>query len=273
MLTFSSFLKKLKISIDFLIKKDKLSNYAFIQLNEHLFYQMTHRKNMEFETIITHNDLDGIVSAAICSYVFGIDRIKFAGPNDIANADITITSNDIVCDLPYPLECGLWFDHHEGNLEELRYRNIDANEIPGKFDLKPSCARVVYDYFREQQPLPEYFEELVRETDIIDSFEYVSLDDWQKETPAKIIDSTIRLQTEQYKQKMNYLKKLVFLLRDNPIQQVIQSDEIQERYQYYLQEEQNILQILRQNSSFLKQDENQEMIILDFSGFSRPPRI
>ncbi|NOZ60253.1 MAG: hypothetical protein GXO74_01090 [Calditrichaeota bacterium] len=228
---------------------------------------------MEFDSIITHNDLDGIVSAAICSSVFGIDRIKFAGPNNIANAEITITSNDIVCDLPYPLECGLWFDHHEGNLEELRYRNIDVDDIPGKFDLQPSCARVIFNYFNEQRDLPEYFDELVRETDIIDSFQYASLEDWQRETPAKIIDSTIRLQTEPYKQKLNYLRKLIFLLRDNPIQQVIEFDEILQRYQNYLQEEENILQIIRRNSNFLEQDKSREIIILDLSGFSRPPRI
>jgi len=231
------------------------------------------KKIMEFQSIITHNDFDGIVCAAICSQALGIDRIKFAGPNDIANAEITISNEDIVCDLPFPLECGLWFDHHEGNLEELRYRNINVEEIPGKFDLQPSCARVVYNYFRNKHTLPDYFEQLVQEADIIDSFQYTSLEDWQKETPAKIIDSTIRLQSEQYKQKMNYLRNLVFLLRDNPIQQVIGFDEIQRRYQNYLQEEKNILQIIRQNSNFLEQDKKSEMIILDFSGFSRPPRI
>ncbi len=228
---------------------------------------------MEYETIITHNDFDGIVSAAICSKVFGIERVKFAGPNDIANAEITITSNDIVCDLPYPLECGLWFDHHEGNIEELRYRNIDWRTIPGKFDLAPSCARVVYNYFLEKNDLPAHFDSLVRETDIIDAFQYDSIDDWRRETAAKIIDSTIRLQHEQFKQKQKYLINLVFLLRDHPLEEVVKFEQIQSRYQTYQQEEKEMLQVIRINSGFLEQDKNKEMVILDFSEFSRPPRI
>lgn len=84
-----------------------------------------------YESIITHNDFDGVVSTVICSYVFKIDLIKFAGPSTISRAQITITEDDIVCDLPYPLKCGLWFDHHEGNLQELHYRNIDPVSIDG----------------------------------------------------------------------------------------------------------------------------------------------
>ena len=67
---------------------------------------------MNIERIITHNDFDGVVSAALCSAAFGCDRFVFTGPNAIARAEISITTDDAVCDLPYPLECGAWFDHN-----------------------------------------------------------------------------------------------------------------------------------------------------------------
>ena len=99
---------------------------------------------MVFEKIVTHNDFDGIVSAAVCARALGVGKILFAGPMTILRSQITITEKDVVCDLPYPLQCGLWFDHHEGNLQELEYRKIDPRSIPGRFGLKLSCSRVVF---------------------------------------------------------------------------------------------------------------------------------
>ena len=43
---------------------------------------------MEYERIITHNDFDGAASAAICAYMFDLDRFVFAGPNTIIRSEI-----------------------------------------------------------------------------------------------------------------------------------------------------------------------------------------
>lgn len=224
-----------------------------------------------YESIITHNDFDGVVSAALCSYVFKINKIMFAGPSNIARADLMITPQDIVCDLPYPLDCGLWFDHHEGNLQELQYRNIDLEDISGKFDLQPSCARVILNYFVEKKlRFPDYFLQLVEETDIIDSFDYHSVEDWRKETPAKIIDATIRSRIGDHREKRTYLRNLVFWLRDNPVSVVVDKGDIQSRYQQYLDEEQEMIALIKDNSYFLTTDSEQELVVLDFTNFNRP---
>lgn len=223
-----------------------------------------------YQSIITHNDFDGVVSAALCSYIFNIDRIYFAGPSNIARADLTITKNDIVCDLPFPLECGLWFDHHEGNWQELQYRNIDPNSIKGKFDLQPSCARVIFNFFKDEQKLPDYFAPLVNETDKIDSFDYQSVAEWRTETPGKIIDATIRSRSGDAKEKRGYLKRLVQWLRGNPAEQVAKNQEVADRYKDYLSEENEMLKTIEQNCYFLSQDEHKEIIILDFTNFNRP---
>ncbi|HDP99367.1 MAG TPA: hypothetical protein ENN22_09315 [bacterium] len=226
---------------------------------------------MGYQSIITHNDFDGVASAAICSFVFKIDLIKFSGPNTIANAEITITENDIVCDLPYPLICGLWFDHHEGNLHELKFRNIDPESIPGKFDIQPSCARVVFDYFSGQVQFPEYFKTLVDETDIIDSFNYQSIDDWRKQTPAKIIDATIRLRNSQLHDKRRYLKMLALEMQHRPLSVIAENEAVQQYYQQYLDEEKEMLELIRRNSEFVAADKQREIIVLDLTGFNRPP--
>lgn len=226
-----------------------------------------------YKSIITHNDFDGVVSAAICSYVFRINLIKFTGPSTISRAQITITEDDIVCDLPYPLECGLWFDHHEGNLHELQYRNIDPASIDGKFELKPSCARVIFDYFKKNQQLPQYFKTLVAEADIIDAFDYKSIEDWRRETPGKIIDATIKIKYESPRDKNAYLKQLVHWLRDNSLTEVARYPEITEKYQIFQEEEKNILKIIEPSASFLPEDVNQEIIVLDLTSYNRRPYI
>ncbi len=227
-----------------------------------------------YESIITHNDFDGVVSAALCSYIFKIEKIKFAGPNTIARAQIPITEDDIVCDLPYPLECGMWFDHHEGNLQELNYRNIDPATIEGSFDPQPSCARVIYNYFtKRDHNFPDFFAVLVDETDIIDSFDYNSIEDWRRETFGKIIDATLKTRFEDSKSKNNYLRSLVILLRDNPLEMVAQKSQIREKYDQFKNEETEMLQLIENNSMFLPQDKNKEIIIIDLTGFSRRPHI
>src|SRR4030043_1978836 len=169
---------------------------------------------VSYEKIVTHNDFDGIVSAALCTQALGVGKILFAGPLTILRSQITITEKDVVCDLPYPLQCGLWFDHHEGNLQELDYRKIEPKSIPGRFDLKPSCSRVVYEYFSEQGELPSSFLQGVEEADVIDSFSYSSIEDWRRETPGRVIDLTLKAPFPSAEDQASYMRNLVQQLRD-----------------------------------------------------------
>lgn len=227
-----------------------------------------------YEKIITHNDFDGLASAAICSFFYEVDFIQFAGPNSIANAQISIGDNDIVCDLPYPLSCGRWFDHHEGNIEELKYRNIDPATIPGHSDLQPSCARVCFNFLSKQKRLPAHFTDLVAEADMIDSFDYQSIEDWRRETPGKIIDAAIRVKGNfNQRQKHNLMREWIYLLRDRAIAEVAQTPSIQSLYQQYLNEEAEMLKLIRQNANFHPHDTNQEIIILDFIHYKWRPSI
>src|SRR5512136_2970382 len=166
--------------------------------------------NLEgYDKIVTHNDFDGIVSASLCSRVLKIQKVIFAGPRAITRSQITITEKDVVCDLPYPLQCGLWFDHHEGNLQELTLRKIDPQAIPGRFDLKPSCSRVVFEYLSEREDLPAYFLQTVEEADVIDSFSYSSIEDWRTETPGRVIDLTLKVSFQSANDQSSYMRNLV----------------------------------------------------------------
>ena len=227
----------------------------------------------EYEKIVTHNDFDGIISASLCAWALKIERILFAGPLTINKSQITITERDVVCDLPYPLQCGLWFDHHEGNLQELEYRRIDARSIPGRFDLKPSCSRVVFEYFSEQIKLPSFFLQAVEEADIIDGFSYSSIEDWRKETPGKVIDLTLKNRFSSAEDQAAYMRNLVQQLRDRPIGEVSYLSFVQKQLKQYREEEGRMLRIIQDSSFFLEQDEQKEVVVIDLTQHRRRPHL
>jgi hypothetical protein len=226
-----------------------------------------------YEKIITHNDFDGIVSASLCAWVLKVERIFFAGPLTITKSQITITEKDVVCDLPYPLLCGLWFDHHEGNVQELEYRKIDPKSIPGRFDLKPSCSRVIYEYFSEQTELPSYFLQVVEEADIIDSFSYSTIEDWRKETPGKVIDFTLKARFLSSEDQSSYMRNLVQQLRDRSIEAVSNLSFVQKQLRQYREEEGQMFRIIQASSNFLEQDKQREVIVIDLTQHRRRPHL
>jgi len=227
----------------------------------------------EYDKIVTHHDFDGIVSAALCGWALKIGRVLFAGPLSVTKGQITITERDVVCDLPYPLQCGLWFDHHEGNLQEVGYRGIDSKTIPGRFDLKPSCSRVVYDYFSGQMELPHYFLQAVEEADVIDSFAYTSMDDWRKETPGKVIDLTLKIRFPSAEDQASYMRNLVQQLRDRLLEEVAALSFVQKHLNQYREEEGRMLRIIQDASYFLEQDEGREMVVIDLTPHRRRPHL
>ena len=226
-----------------------------------------------YEKIVTHNDFDGIVSASICAWALKVERVFFTGPLAIARSQITITERDVVCDLPYPLQCGLWFDHHEGNLQELEYRKIDPKTIPGRFDLKPSCARVVFEYFRERDELPSHFLWAVEAADLIDSFGYTSMEDWRKETPGKVIELTLKVRFPSAEDQTSYMRNLVQQLRDRTLEEVSRLAFVQKKFAQYREEETRMLHLLREGSSFLDQDQRRELVVVDLTEHRRRPHL
>lgn len=230
-------------------------------------------KGGEYEKIVTHNDFDGIVSASLCSWVLKIQKVIFTGPLTIARSQITITEKDVVCDLPYPLQCGLWFDHHEGNLQELTLRKIDPKSVPGRFDLKPSCSRVVYEYFSEKEELPSYFLKAVEEADVIDSFSFSSIEDWRKETPGRVIDLTLKVPFASVEDQASYMRNLVQQLRDRSIEEVSHLDFVQKWLKKYRDEEERMLRTIRDASYFIKQDEKKEVVVIDLTPYQRRPHL
>ncbi|MCU0639908.1 MAG: hypothetical protein MUF59_08570 [Candidatus Krumholzibacteria bacterium] len=228
----------------------------------------------DIERIVTHNDFDGIVSAALLSKALGCDSFLFTGPGAVSNSTVTIGIRDAVCDLPYPLECGLWFDHHAGNLDVVKLRGIDPETIPGRFDTKPSCARVILGHLTGLGlALPGFYEETVAETDTIDSFDYRSVEEWRRETPGKLVDMSLKARVGTRSDHFDYLDYLAGRVRDNPLAAIAAEDEVLARIREYRGEEEKMSALLKDGASFLEGDRNGELVVVDLTHHKREPRV
>ncbi|MCF7920963.1 MAG: DHH family phosphoesterase [Candidatus Cloacimonetes bacterium] len=220
--------------------------------------------------IYTHCDFDGAASAALVSFITGMEIFKFATPDNIRQQGVN--GEDIVCDLPYISGCHLWFDHHSSNLQEVRDRGLNPDNLPGKAVVAPSAAQVIYDYYREQQDFPAYLQELVCATNIIDTMGYKSIAEWLEPAPWNIINETININSESFPAMCHHLNWLTLELRQKSMAEIVKSEKILQRYEQNLAARERELDYIRKIYSFLPEDTEQKMLVLDCSELSYVPK-
>ena len=178
---------------------------------------------------------------------------------------------DIICDLPYPLQCGMWFDHHAANFDDFELRGLDQTEVPGLRKVAPSCARVILDYFSGEFEIDPELEQIASEADIIDTFGWESIDDWRAETPAKRLDAAIKTREDSFKGRREFLRWLCRSLMDMSLEDVAASDEVAMRADSFRADEERMLEFIGKQMKFL--GTNKEIILLDFSEHTRKARV
>lgn len=195
--------------------------------------------------LVTRGDLDGLTSAIIITMKETIDEITLVHPQDITDKRVKITKDDVLANVPYHPDAGIWFDHH---------LLTDSNEKPpeqfqGRYAVAPSAARLVYDYYLERDPGDEKLKELatlVEETDRLDSAQLTPTD---VEDPrgyillGYTIDSRSGLGAFT-----DYFKKLVEWLKTMPIDEVLAQPEVAQRIERLRRDQEEFKQLLQRNS-------------------------
>ncbi len=226
-----------------------------------------------FRRVVTHTDFDGAVCAALCSHAEGIDVFQFTGPGSILNMGLGIGPEDIVCDLPHHPAAGLWFDHHVGNLEDYRLKGGSINDIQGSFSEEKSCARVVYNYYKDLVEFPLFMEETVNQADVIDSFDYQGLDDWRTKTPSRIVSDSMKALFDTRRERDTYYRHLVRKLRSLPLDLVAADEEVKKRFGQYEQEEVRTIELMKKIATFSPDDQAGEIVILDTTELKHNPHL
>ncbi len=125
--------------------------------------------------LITRSDFDGLVCAAILRELKIVNSYLYTHPKDLQDNKIAVNKNDVLVNVPYVEGCGLWFDHHTS--EENRIKN--KVEFKGSFSPEPSAARVIYNYYKNNNIYTEklkQFEDMVKWVDYTDSGQFTKED-------------------------------------------------------------------------------------------------
>lgn len=114
--------------------------------------------------LVTRSDFDGLICAVLLKQVEKIDAIQFVHPKDLQDGKFEVTDQDVLTNVPYVPGCGLWFDHHQTEIDRV----VGKIEFKGECRLAPSAARVVYDYYGGAKRFPN-IAEMMYEVDKADS--------------------------------------------------------------------------------------------------------
>ncbi|HJQ36304.1 MAG TPA: exopolyphosphatase [Thermoanaerobaculia bacterium] len=176
--------------------------------------------------LVTRGDLDGLTSAVIITMKEAIDEIALVHPQDITDKTVEIRPDDILANLPYHPDCGMWFDHH---------LLTDSNEKPpenfkGRYGLAPSAARLVYEYYRDRDSddaALKRLEPLVNETDRLDAA-LLTPDDVENPRDYILLGYTIdsRSGLGGFEE---YFRQLIESLKTKSIQEVLAMPEVRAR--------------------------------------------
>ncbi|MDJ0720887.1 MAG: exopolyphosphatase [Desulfobacterales bacterium] len=206
--------------------------------------------------IVTRPDFDGVVCAMLLRRAEGRDRpLVWAEPGDMQRGLVDVHPGDIVANLPYNANCGLWFDHH--------FSNTPERPVEGLFEMAPSAAGLVYRYYRHR--LGRNYDDLVHQTDRIDSADLTEDEVRHPENyPYVLLSMTI---SGRELPDESYWNRLVDLLGDHDIDQVMADAEVQARAEQVVAENQAYRDHLERHTQIQGQ-----VAVTDFRELPQTPR-
>ena len=205
--------------------------------------------------IVTRPDFDGVVCAVLLYDAEDITGpISWVEPNDMQKGQVEIRSNDIVANLPYNENCAIWFDHH--------YTNRIEGTFKGVFREEPSAAGIIYDYY--QDIFTKDWSEMVAAADKIDAADLTLEEVLYPEKFAWIMLSmTI---SNQNRPNEAYWNRLVGLLREHDIDDVLEDPVVKERCREAVEENRRYKKVLEENTRM-----EGPVAITDFRSFEKAP--
>ncbi|OHB77337.1 MAG: hypothetical protein A2Z34_10985 [Planctomycetes bacterium RBG_16_59_8] len=190
--------------------------------------------------LISRGDMDGLASAVLLTLVEDIKDAGFAHPKDMQDGKIPVTKDDIVVNLPYVNGCGLWFDHHVS--EHAKLDGIGT--FKGKFEVAPSCARVIYNHYKS--PKFEPFMTMLTETDRLDSAQ-LTPDDVTDPKGWILLGYTLDPRSGFGPEFRKYFRWLTEFVKELPIEKVLQHPEVKKRCERFFKDQEEFTALLNKH--------------------------
>ncbi len=187
--------------------------------------------------IVTRPDFDGVVCAVLLSEALQIKApVKWVEPNDLQWGRVEIRKGDIIANLPYHDRCSLWFDHH--------YTNRIYRPFHGVFKIAPSAAGLVFEHYRGS--FARDYGALVAAADKIDSAD-LTLDEVLNPEKYDFVLLSLTV-ADGEKTCEPYWNKLVDLLRELDIWQVLADPDVKKRCRYVIKQNAQYTVLLKENT-------------------------
>lgn len=210
--------------------------------------------------MVTRGDMDGLVCAVLISQFVPIDSFFLIHPQDITDRKVEIGPDDVLANVPFHPNCGMWFDHHAHTAKA----ETPPDSFPGAWGKAPSTARLVFKHFGGWEKLLQ-FEELVRETDRMDAADLTPADVSDPQRYIRLgftLDGRTGLGAFQ-----DYVLAVFDLLRQaTPIERVLEHPAVKRRWQQIHEGDAAFRDALVRHS---RVDGN--VVITDFRAVDPPP--
>jgi nanoRNase/pAp phosphatase (c-di-AMP/oligoRNAs hydrolase) len=200
--------------------------------------------------LVTRSDFDGLGCAAILKERGIIDEIKFVHPKDIQDGRIEITCDDILANIPFVPDCGIWFDHHSSEQERKAFGNFEGCSEPSA----PSAARVIYDYYGGFKYFKnQHLDELICAVDKADAAQFTKEEILNPEgwvLLSFIMDPRTGLGRYKDYRISNYalMMDMIDYCRHKTDKEILELPDIKERTVRYFEQDKPFRQMLLDNS-------------------------
>ena len=215
--------------------------------------------------LITRSDFDGLTCAVLLREVEIIEKISFAHPKDVQEKTLSVTKNDILTNLPYHPDCGLWFDHHSSEGE----REVVPKKFEGRFEVAPSAARVVSNHYRSHRF--RKYDYLLSEVDKIDSAQ-LSMSDVTEPKDWVLLSYIMDPRTGMGRyhdygiSNKDLMSRMIDLMGMHTVDEILNMHDIKQRVKRYFEQEEEFKKVLKKTS---KADGN--VIVTDTRGIPEIP--
>jgi oligoribonuclease NrnB/cAMP/cGMP phosphodiesterase (DHH superfamily) len=205
--------------------------------------------------IVTRPDFDGVVCAVLISDALDIHvPVYWLEPNDFQKGRADIRAGDIVANLPFHPNCEFWFDHHATNTADRPFQ--------GLFWEAPSAAGLVFDYFKPR--LKHDYSELVYWADRVDSADFTQgMVLHPEKYPYVLLSMTV---SGEEGDGEPYWNRLVKLLRETSIREVMAEPEVAERCRMVVEQNARYADVLEAHTRI-----EQHVSITDLRGLDPAP--
>lgn len=206
--------------------------------------------------LITRGDLDGLACAVIITTFEDISEIVLVHPQDVTDGRAEVHAGDIVANLPFHPNAGLWFDHHL--LTSSNQKPPESFE--GKYAQAPSAALLVWEHYGKDPR----FDRLIEETNRLDSAQLERTDVTDPQGYILLgftLDSRTGLGAFEF-----YFRECVDWVKTQPVEDVLRQPLVAERVRRMRTEDASFRKALEAHS---RQEGN--VVVTDFRGEFMPP--